>query len=964
MEELRPKAFRIYLQHALSSALTVESVVTLRKSYLDNHTVQASATWARYCRNAQSVCGVFGLAAVDRAESSLRSRLLSDSCFESTGRSANADLAQKLEASARCYIRALICQATADSTNAALWSYCGAVYDQVRYEKFSLSRQYRSTVVHDLDRWKVVANSTRLRADTRAAEFCCAEITELRDEIAMKYRTALARMEVAIAQHSLPKALAVENCSAIAFAAASSARPLERSLEYIQQAVVCDTTGEDKLQALWRLCVGHMRHAAEEISNLNTSRAAMWERSGHKLADLAHKLAKLVSHLSEVSRTAPCADISRMELQLSQVFQHINESALVRDPASDAARTFDAAAIVGDIEGIMATLLTIAPRTVPEQKIVQRYVVAANQVNVEQSPAHPHIKHCWRNAAEQMRLAIVSANEKDIGLHKLRSSLYEKIAHGPLATAADYFTKAALAPTVQTKGLWLEAAETLLEAAVALTERCFALKKDDQLYYSRGESAVVLRSQHLAEAAACGQRANTHQTATVHGPLSRLHEAELQLRLAVLAWDAALGKLLAWHLHKFRELCTTLLNWCEQRSKHVASLVLPGAPPVSAKQQLEMQHSTVQRLERGTWLCGVLTFLVCMYTTAAQSSAVVRQVNLAIPVLDTLVNKLVEEIEISCDDSQWRPLIGAVQEAAIAFLSDSVDECLLWRAAAHYVGELQHCPVGKRIYNRLVVKAWELRGTERADAVLDPLLLLPIPTEQNALVDAQYIAHIDEATDALVESQRQRELSEAIGFASAGALSAIMSATQYHQGAHYVRVGLGGILKGDEAKTASEAEMTAYLEQGERAMLAGQWYAAAPQAAPAAAAGQWEVRCAFMKAASYVQQPLVHPTADDDNEDMVEYYEPRAPIAQSTGERFARAGTALLAGDRELYEMWLKAAEVTERALARVSWQGDAHTIQSAKNLAQAAQQRQDAAPARTTSAAVEHGGHDVGGQV
>jgi hypothetical protein len=62
--------------------------------------------------------------------------------------------------------------------------------------------------------------------------------------------------------------------------------------------------------------------------------------------------------------------------------------------------------------------------------------------------------------------------------------------------------------------------------------------------------------------------------------------------------------------------------------------------------------------------------------------------------------------------------------------------------------------------------------------------------------------------------------------------------------------------------------------------------------------------------------------------------------------------------------MWLKAAEVTERALARANWQGDAHTIQSAEALAQAAQQRQDAAPARTTSAAVEHVGYDAGGKV
>jgi hypothetical protein len=82
MEELRSRAFRVYLQHALSSAFMVDSVVKQRAPYLQNGTLKASAKWVRYCRNAQIPCGVLGLVAVDRVESSLQFWLQSDSCFD------------------------------------------------------------------------------------------------------------------------------------------------------------------------------------------------------------------------------------------------------------------------------------------------------------------------------------------------------------------------------------------------------------------------------------------------------------------------------------------------------------------------------------------------------------------------------------------------------------------------------------------------------------------------------------------------------------------------------------------------------------------------------------------------------------------------------------------------------------------------------------------------------------------
>jgi hypothetical protein len=66
------------------------------------------------------------------------------------------------------------------------------------------------------------------------------------------------------------------------------------------------------------------------------------------------------------------------------------------------------------------------------------------------------------------------------------------------------------------------------------------------------------------------------------------------------------------------------------------------------------------------------------------------------------------------------------------------------------------------------------------------------------------------------------------------------------------------------------------------------------------------------------------------------------PLTSKAGERFARAAEALLAGDRELYEMWLKAAEATVNELHGTGSLGYNSLLPEA--LARTAQLRQDAA--------------------
>jgi hypothetical protein len=362
-----------------------------------------------------------------------------------------------------------------------------------------------------------------------------------------------------------------------------------------------------------------------------------------------------------------------------------------------------------------------------------------------------------------------------------------------------------------------------------------------------------------------------------------------------------------------------------------------------AQQQQEAHRRAEQRVERAIWLCEALTVLAGMYASAVRSSEVIVAVERAMPVLKEFVNEVVEERDPDNSDFESVPLIGAVLEAVRAFLSESAGECLVWRAAAYSLAELQHCPVGKQIYNRLVLKAWELRCTERTDAVMDPLLLLPIlPADQNGSGDPLYTVHIGAAADALVESQHMREYYRLKDVSKEGKMAASLSAAQFQQSAHYVRLGLLSFM-GNHPLNEIDAAVKAGLEEGARAMLAGRRFAAAAQAA---ARDQKEAFGAFLLAAKYIQLPIVYLSEDDDSKWSPWEVCPdhKLPIAEKTGERYASAARALLAGDRELYELWLQAAEATAASLKSGTAGGDAEV------LAQAAQERQDAVRGHTST--------------
>jgi hypothetical protein len=554
MEDLRTRAFRFYLQHALACALAVDSVVHQRKQYLGNATINASALWVQYCRNAQSTCGVFGLAALDRVESMVLYSLRCDCSFEKDDRCKNEDLALKFEKSATCYSKALMRQLSGDLFNAARWAYAGTLYDQVDATKLDDLEDLYLPDPDELREWTTRAVGYGLPTMDNNGTQHHAKIQDLRAEIAQKYQARIAHSTVIAALFAHSKAWADDYIDATSAHESSTdgAKYLIQALKYTQNTLECDKPGEEELQTLWKLCARYARTAAAEVGN-DDSDYYTWARAGNGLAHLAERIAPAVRMLTSMSPSTSGLDLTKMKSWLSDIFKLIDESPLVRDPTSDGAQdfaselcdneegNFASTLIVDEIGDFTFTLQGEASGWEQERITIQRCLAAADKVNVDQSPAHPHIKQCWLSAAEQMSLAIVAITEPQYKIYHLRSALQEKLALGPLAAAASYFNTANLAVSEQARDLWQEAAQLLLNSTLPMIQYYLQQESVESLtgyeVTCKNSTAVPLkRARRLAEAAACAEQVDVDLTCTE--TVRELRKVAVQIRLALLQWDA------------------------------------------------------------------------------------------------------------------------------------------------------------------------------------------------------------------------------------------------------------------------------------------------------------------------------------------------------------------------------------------------------------------------------------------
>jgi hypothetical protein len=501
---------------------------------------------------------------------------------------------------------------------------------------------------------------------------------------------------------------------------------------------------------------------------------------------------------------------------------------------------------------ITFTLERILSGSVQEHTTIQRFRAAADKVNVSQSPAHRHIKQCWLSAAEQMRLADAATTEIEYKRHQQRSVVLQRLALGPLATAADYFVKADLAVSPQAKDLWRQAAQLSLTTVVAVIQCCYLhvkVEESGEADFTYGAAESMQRTRRLAGAAACCEQADGNPSDSTAATLE-LQKAELQLRLAVLEWDAAVP-------HDSRACwgcCDLLLEWCVQQTRTAISAP-PGVPPVGAEQQQEAQQSAQIRTARTAWLC-------------------------------TITARVVRAFAAPCVAGELPSSSYLVMHSLTAFQRQVIDE---------------------------------------AATLADPL----------------YSTLMDTAVEALEESQRQIEQSGRVKATKKEQDVSRLSAVQFRRCAEYTAV--GALDKYIQEGDSDECDKC--LEKGANARQAGRWYAAAVQAATV---GQREACSAFATAGKLTGERSIDVPKKAESNAEREISAKVRPVIIRAGDRFAKAAEALQAGDRELYEMWLRAARATARAVSGPL----VRAREDPEALARTAQQRQDA-----MDAAKGHGG-------
>jgi hypothetical protein len=591
--------------------------------------------------------------------------------FAQKERCSNKNLALKLERSASCYSRALARQLSGDVSNAALWIYTGTVYDQADASKLAGMKTHDLQNPDDLREWKARAREYGRPASGIKAMHHYAEVSAIRTEIALKYHTQIAQSEVVVALCAHSEALAHEYSTTHQPATVCVAY-LMLALDYSLSALESADRGEKELQGLWILCAKYKRAAAANIGTPD-----VWATACSGLAQLAEKLMPAVRMLN--FRSDPnSTDFAEGRRRLSGVFQQINDSPWVREPTSDNAQHFSSNTIDSAIADITFTLQRVLSGSVQEYTAIRWFRAAADKVNVCQSPAHPHVKQCWLSAAEQMRLAVAATTTIDYKRHQQRSVVLERLALGPLTIAADYFVKADLAVSPQAKDLWRQAAQLSLTTVVAVIQCCYLhvkVEESGEADFTFGAAESMQRTRRLAEAAVCCEQVDGNPSDSTAATLE-LQKAELQLRLAVLEWDAAvpLDSRASWGG------CDLLLEWCVQRTRTAISAP-PGVPPVGAGQQQEAQQNAQIRTARAAWLCAITarvvrafaapcvagelpssSYLVMHSLTAFQRQVVDEAARLADTLYSTLMDSAVEALEESQRQIEQSGRVKATKE--------------------------------------------------------------------------------------------------------------------------------------------------------------------------------------------------------------------------------------------------------------------------------------------------------------
>jgi hypothetical protein len=514
-------ALQVYIGHTLSFLLQLADQLITKDdgSFKIKCCVDACFQMTKYARCAQLACGPVGLVALDRSEEHLRLCMRS-LCVRTSGVQGKT----MFSVAASCYAQSLNRQCWGDHLLQELYIYAALRSDEVAKIQPVASYHFwntLSTLDHEhrsvpLGKWStLIAKASGLDAQkpefsrsgklwalkrcARTAHFyryaaACAQIAEIHENGNRVFPTTATEVALLMRHQFTGAQLAINilDRSAAVYDTADELHPraklnalaevaVRRLDEVVTEAVAKPTTPLD-------------REGYESHSHFKCGNTRALEKNAVALAELVSTLSTVVMQVDSLRNDAsnsgyrtnetkgiPAQMLAEAMGQIDQLIAEISGSA--HDASEGALHMWDRkrlSAAIAQVAQVADKLKEVQESAASwEERAVERFLVEADKVRSDVSPAHSHIAECWLHAATQMRLAVeakgavcTAEGAARTKKHKKCAEAYETLATIAFGDAATYFAKDASQRALpHAREMWREAAELSVEVGLTQMDR-------------------------------------------------------------------------------------------------------------------------------------------------------------------------------------------------------------------------------------------------------------------------------------------------------------------------------------------------------------------------------------------------------------------------------------------------------------------------------------------------------------
>jgi hypothetical protein len=952
-------AIRAYLQHSLAFAVKLLTALKLEHDTSDRR-IHAAQKWAECVNRALTVCGVYGLVAVDRSEGHILHCMKTGQTIGKHSGPWTHDLSVVYDFSVTSYTQALECWKTGDPDLVALWLHVGSCVDRVitlrpdkvrRNGYFDCSPDLLSlesqifAKLHTSQENKVFSIKERqletAQQHSRAQRyFSRAAAYAILDHLVGSY--------TAVFPESKEVQRTVVHRGTAAYAAGKC---MELGAKYSTDAA--RAAEGSPLKALWQLVLNGFEAAATALApwDLTLDRDQQLgqrrriDDSARFLAATATSLVPVVAQYDEqcavIQASAGATWLQETGDILANVFKQIHESPLVAAMLG----ADDAPAPSMEEKMRLSALVTAVKerfelgdsKQIKTEQTVARYLALSNSVNKTLSPAHPHIAECWQKAALHLSISCETPNAtSDKGsvllpylsvsrsarpsrekLLERCSKVFANVAAGTFTETAAYFLKAQRAASREGRELWLGASDWLLKAGlehVKVVETAIEMYPSlpgEALQSSTAGNTYERCAYSCAEAAAVAEK--QHGQGELKGMELKLCMAMVQLEKQSAAPEINEFSLELGSLRALVRNVRTLVRVQEEPEPHLDTSHLAHLRPAANPEEGAL------RRQRTHWLCDAATALsdlACEYghNPVHRTTQVFREALRSSHMVQSLVAGTAITFDEEIDEDMGLQGIthepdacGRVQlvglryiEAVRAQLAGRMVACTMWRTAAREEFSLSHNVAGGAGAD-VVLQFCSALGDRLAVAAWqlgDKVDDIPVSllSPYEPSDGFPCRAHVDTAAQADVEQA-------AHVFMAAKKPVAVITlhrraAEQFGWAAEFTK------LQVVATATQLEPPTDTYTEVASRAMQCGRRLA---QAVTALEEGQAEAAKLYVRAADLSAVCSTSHAKPNIAEAQ--------PVADKAGDRFEEAARALVAGDQLRHLAWLRAAEATAELL-------------------------------------------------